>query len=108
MPHTSHEKKRVLARIHHRVHGQAEALERALEGGADCAAVPQQIAAIGGAVNGLMSEVMQAHLREEFGHAAGSDAQRAMRVRQMGTLVHSYLKRPEPRATQPVVPGETA
>ncbi|MBN6151694.1 metal/formaldehyde-sensitive transcriptional repressor [Xanthomonas sp. AmX2] len=91
MPHTPHEKKRVLARIR-RVRGQTEALERALEGGADCAAVLQQIAAIRGAVNGLMSEVMQAHIREEFGHAATSDTQRAARVREMGMLVRSYLK----------------
>ncbi|MBB4127172.1 metal/formaldehyde-sensitive transcriptional repressor [Xanthomonas sp. GW] len=91
MPHTPHEKKRVLARIR-RVRGQTEALERALEGGADCAAVLQQIAAIRGAVNGLMSEVMQAHIREEFGHAAASDTQRAARVREMGMLVRSYLK----------------
>ncbi|UKE47747.1 metal/formaldehyde-sensitive transcriptional repressor [Xanthomonas cerealis] len=91
MPHTPHEKKRVLARIR-RVRGQAEALERALDGGADCAAVLQQIAAIRGAVNGLMSEVMQAHIREEFGHPPASETQRAARVREMGMLVRSYLK----------------
>ncbi|MBO9828538.1 metal/formaldehyde-sensitive transcriptional repressor [Xanthomonas sp. A2111] len=91
MPHTPHEKKRVLARIR-RLRGQTEALERALEEGADCAAVLQQIAAIRGAVNGLMSEVMEAHVREEFGQPASSDAQRAARVREMGMLVRSYLK----------------
>ncbi|KMM75347.1 MULTISPECIES: metal/formaldehyde-sensitive transcriptional repressor [Xanthomonas] len=91
MPHTPHEKKRVLARIR-RLRGQTEALERALEGGAECAAVLQQIAAIRGAVNGLMSEVMEAHVREEFGQPASSDAQRAARVREMGMLVRSYLK----------------
>ncbi|WP_295935848.1 metal/formaldehyde-sensitive transcriptional repressor [uncultured Xanthomonas sp.] len=91
MPHAPHEKKRVLARIR-RLRGQTEALERALEEGTDCAAVLQQIAAIRGAVNGLMSEVMQAHVREEFGHAATSDAQRAARVREMAMLVRSYLK----------------
>ncbi|MCC4591121.1 metal/formaldehyde-sensitive transcriptional repressor [Xanthomonas sacchari] len=91
MPHTPHEKKRVLARIR-RLRGQTEALERALEEGTECAAVLQQIAAIRGAVNGLMSEVMEAHVREEFGQPASSDAQRAARVREMGMLVRSYLK----------------
>ena len=91
MPHTAHEKKRVLTRLR-RIRGQTEALERALEGGADCGAVLQQIAAIRGAVNGLMSEVMEAHLREEFGQPAASDAQRAERVRDMGALIRSYLK----------------
>ena len=91
MPHTAHEKKRVLTRLR-RIRGQTEALERALEGGADCGAVLQQIAAIRGAVNGLMSEVMEAHIREEFGQPATTDRQRAARVREMTALVRSYLK----------------
>lgn len=91
MPHSPQEKKRVLARVR-RIRGQAEALERALESNADCGAVLQQIAAIRGAVNGLMSEVMEAHIREEFGQPAQSDAQRQARVQEMVGLVRSYLK----------------
>ena len=91
MPHSAHEKKRVLTRVR-RIRGQAEALERALEAGADCGAVLQQIAAIRGAVNGLMSEVMEAHIREEFGQPATTDAQRQARVEEMTGLVRSYLK----------------
>ena len=91
MPHTAHEKKRVLTRLR-RIRGQTEALERALEGGADCGAVLQQIAAIRGAVNGLMSEVMEAHVRETFGQSAADEAGRAERVAEMTALVRSYLK----------------
>ena len=91
MPHSPVEKKRVLARVR-RIRGQCDALERALEAGADCAPVLQQIAAIRGAVNGLMSEVMEAHIREEFGQPATSDAQRSVRVEEMAALVRSYLK----------------
>lgn len=91
MPHSAHEKKRVLTRVR-RIRGQAEALERALEAGVDCGAVLQQIAAIRGAVNGLMSEVMEAHIREEFGQPATTDAQRQARVEEMTGLVRSYLK----------------
>lgn len=91
MPHSPQDKKRVLARVR-RIRGQCDALERALEAGADCAPVLQQIAAIRGAVNGLMSEVMEAHIREEFGQPAASDAQRAVRVDEMAALVRSYLK----------------
>lgn len=75
-----------------RIRGQADALERALEAGAECGAVLQQIAAIRGAVNGLMSEVMEAHIREEFGQPAVSEAQRQARVREVTGLVRSYLK----------------
>ena len=91
MPHSPHEKKRVLTRVR-RIRGQADALERALEAGADCGAVLQQIAAIRGAVNGLMSEVLEAHVREEFGHAVQSGAQRDARVQELAGLVRSYLK----------------
>jgi len=91
MPHSPQEKKRVLARVR-RIRGQCDALDRALEGGADCSPVLQQIASIRGAVNGLMSEVMEAHLREEFGQPAQSDAQREARVREMSVLIRSYLK----------------
>lgn len=91
MPHSPEEKKRVLTRVR-RIRGQAEALERALEAGADCAPVLQQIAAIRGAVNGLMSEVMEAHIREQFGQPADSAAQRQARVDEMTALVRSYLK----------------
>ncbi|CAJ22418.1 conserved hypothetical protein [Xanthomonas euvesicatoria pv. vesicatoria str. 85-10] len=91
MPHSPHEKKRALARVR-RLRGQCDALERALQAGADCAPVLQQIAAIRGAVNGLMSQVLEAHIREDFGHAAASDAQRAERVQDLLGLVRSYLK----------------
>lgn len=91
MPHSPEEKKRVLTRVR-RIRGQAEALERALEKGVECGAALQQIAAIRGAVNGLMAEVMEAHIREEFGQPAASEAERAARVREMTLLVRSYLK----------------
>ncbi len=91
MPHSPQEKKRVLARVR-RIRGQCDALERALQDGADCAPVLQQIAAIRGAVNGLMSEVMEAHVRETFGQSAADEAGRAERVAEMTALVRSYLK----------------
>src|SRR5690606_24844658 len=58
LPHSPEEKRKVLARIR-RIRGQCEGLERALESGVDCGPVLQQIAAIRGAVNGLMSEVLE-------------------------------------------------
>lgn len=91
MPHSPEEKKRVLARVR-RIRGQIDALDRALVEGADCNPVLQQIAAIRGAVNGLMSEVMEAHVREEFGAPEQSEAQRAERVGELTKLIRSYLK----------------
>ena len=53
MPHTIKGKKQLLTRVR-RIKGQSEALERALEKETDCSAILQQIAAIRGAVNGLI------------------------------------------------------
>lgn len=81
----------MLARVR-RMRGQVEALERALEAGADCAPVLQQIAALRGAANGLMSEVLESHLREQFGQPARNAGEREARVAEMTALVRSYLK----------------
>jgi DNA-binding FrmR family transcriptional regulator len=91
MPHSVEEKKRVLARVR-RIRGQIDALDRALEAGADCSPVLQQIAAIRGAVNGLMSEVMEAHVREEFGVADRTAEERAQGIEDMTKLIRSYMK----------------
>ena len=91
MPHSPAEKSKDLARVR-RIRGQLDALERALEAGADCAPVLQQLAAVRGAVNGLMSEVLESHLRESFAHPASSPAQRADGIDAAIALVRSYLK----------------
>lgn len=66
MPHSPEDKKKAVMRLR-RIKGQAEALERAVVEGVDCKALLQQIAALRGAANGLMAEVLDSHLRELFG-----------------------------------------
>ena len=85
MPNSPEDKKRVLARVR-RITGQCQALERALEEGTPCAPVLQQIAAVRGAINGLMAEVLETHIREEYG-AADAD-----RSKELLNIVRSYLK----------------
>ncbi len=58
MPSTPEEKKKVLTRVR-RIRGQIDALERSLESDAECRAILQQIAAVRGAANGLMAEVLE-------------------------------------------------
>jgi DNA-binding FrmR family transcriptional regulator len=91
MPHSPKEKKRALVRVR-RIKGQLEALERALEAGAACEPVLQQIASIRGAVNGLMSQVIEAHIRENFGQDSADERGRAEQVRALNEIVRSYLK----------------
>lgn len=91
MPHTPEEKKRVLARVR-RVRGQLDALETALQQGAECGPVLQQIAAMRGAVNGLMAGVLESHLREEFTSMADvTEAQRSS-IDEVIAMVRTYLK----------------
>ena len=91
MSHTIHGKKKLLARVR-RIKGQAGALESALEQESDCAAILQQIAAIRGAVNGLMAEVLEGHIREHLGQPDIEPTQREKDMAVLATTLRSYLK----------------
>ncbi|WP_407309069.1 formaldehyde-responsive transcriptional repressor FrmR [Pseudomonas sp. nanlin1] len=91
MPHTPEEKKRVLARVR-RVRGQLDALETALSEGAECGPVLQQIAAMRGAVNGLMAGVLESHLREEFTNLDDTTEAQKSSIDELISLVRTYLK----------------
>lgn len=91
MPHTIKEKKQLLTRVR-RIKGQADALETALEQGGDCSAILQQIAAIRGAVNGLMAEVLEGHIREHLGVAEIPAEQRSRDLDNVVAVLRSYLK----------------
>ena len=91
MAHTQKNRKALLTRIR-RIKGQAGALEAALESDAECMAVLQQIAAMRGAVNGLMTEVLEGHLREHLGAETVSARQRQQDVEEVVRALRSYLK----------------
>jgi FrmR/RcnR family transcriptional regulator, repressor of frmRAB operon len=60
--HTTKDLKKQLARIH-RIKGQVEAIERALQGQGDTEQILQLVAACRGAMNGLMADLIEGHLR---------------------------------------------
>lgn len=92
VPHSAAEKKRALTRIR-RARGQLDALQRSIEDGEDCGPVLQQIAALRGAVNGLMSSVLESHLREQFSSAgARGESTHEAPIEEVLTLVRSYLR----------------
>jgi DNA-binding FrmR family transcriptional regulator len=91
MPHTTKNKKRLLARVR-RIQGQANAIAKALEEEQECAKVLQQMAAMRGAINGLIIEVLDGHIREHLGPEAASAKQRALDVEQVTAVLRSYLK----------------
>lgn len=65
MTHTVKHKKQLLNRVR-RLKGQVEGLERALQSENGCFMILQQIAAIRGAINGLMATVIEGHVREHM------------------------------------------
>ena len=91
MPHTIKDKRKLLSRVR-RIKGQTSALEDALERESDCSAILQQIAAIRGAVNGLMAEVLEGHLREHLGVDGIPAQQRHDDLERVVTVLRSYLK----------------
>lgn len=91
MSHTVRDQKALLTRVR-RIAGQAAALEKALEQGSECSAVLQQIAAIRGAVNGLMAQVLEGHVREHLGAENATPQQRQEDIEVVLTVLRSYLK----------------
>ena len=67
-------------------------LERALENGAECRAILQQIAAVRGASNGLMAEVLESHIRETFDQNDSYSHEVSKSVDDTIELVRAYLK----------------
>lgn len=92
MSHTIKEKGKLLSRVR-RIRGQVEALERALEDERGCTAVMQQIAAVRGAINSLMAEVVEDHIRVHVANPAidGEDT-RAQGVDELVEVIRTYLK----------------
>lgn len=92
MSHTAREKTKLLNRVR-RIRGQMEAIERALEADSSCSDVLQLLAATRGAMNGLMAEVIEDHIREHVASPAiASDAERAKGADELVEVVRAYLK----------------
>jgi DNA-binding FrmR family transcriptional regulator len=92
MSHTAREKSKLLSRVR-RIRGQVEALERALESERGCAEVLQQIAAVRGAINGLMLEVMEDHIETHIADPRiASDEKRREGADELIEVVRAYLK----------------
>ena len=62
MAHTIRDKEKLLNRVR-RIRGQVDGIAKALVDEEDCPAILQTIAACRGAINGLMAEIMEGHIR---------------------------------------------
>lgn len=90
MSHLTTPSKALRTRVR-RIRGQMEALENALETGAECTDVLVQIAAIRGATHGLMMEVLGAHLASHVGDEEDEQARQAA-VSEMVALMRTHLR----------------
>ena len=92
MSHTIREKRKLLNRVR-RIRGQVDAIERALENEAGCAQVMHLIAGCRGAINGLLAEVVEDHVRTHLVEPVKSPAAlNAEAADQLLEVVHSYIK----------------
>jgi len=92
MAHTVRDKEKLLNRVR-RIRGQVDAIERALAEEQDCTDVLRTIAACRGAINGLMGEVIEGHIRY---HVVDPDAKpmsrQAAAAQELMDVVKTYLK----------------
>ncbi len=73
MAHTIRDKQKILARVN-RIKGQLEAFAKGIDSEADCYEVLQLLASCRGALNGLMGDVVEGHIREHIVEAENKKA----------------------------------
>jgi DNA-binding FrmR family transcriptional regulator len=75
-----------------RIRGQVEALDRALEEERECGDVLQQIAAIRGAVTGLMKVILEGHVRDHLADEERTPKERAQAAEDVVDVLGRYLR----------------
>lgn len=92
MAHTIRDKQQLINRVR-RIRGQLDAVEKALNEEQECFAILQTLAACRGAINGLVAEVIEGHIRF---HVVNPDekpaSQQAKAAQQLIEIVKSYVK----------------
>jgi len=94
MAHTAHDKKKLLNRIR-RIRGQVDGIERLLEQDQDenCFTLLQTIAGCRGAINGLMAEIIEEHVRLHMFTSDGQPtAEQVQAAKELNEIVKTYLK----------------
>jgi DNA-binding FrmR family transcriptional regulator len=90
--HTTKDKKKLLLRVR-RIRGQIQALEHALDAEHECAHVLQLVASCRGALNGLMAELMEGHLRfHVLSSRNGKSSPETLAADELMDVIRAYLK----------------
>ena len=91
MSHTIKDKEKLVLRAK-RIQGQVEALARALAEERDCSDVLQLMSAARGAMNSLMAELLEGHIRNHVLNEKKSNAGQTAAAEEVIKMVKSYLK----------------
>ncbi|NGM48895.1 metal/formaldehyde-sensitive transcriptional repressor [Caulobacter sp. 602-2] len=91
MAHLSTDNDALLKRVR-RIAGQVAAIERAIADDHDCAKTLHLVAATRGALNGLLDEIVEAHLREHVAAPGLSDAEREKGAAEVIEAFRRYSK----------------
>ena len=91
MTHTVREKQKLINRIR-RIRGQTEGIERMLEEEKGCADIMHGIAGLRGAINGLMGEVIEDHIRMHVAAAELTQAEREEGASELIDVLRMYMK----------------
>jgi FrmR/RcnR family transcriptional regulator, repressor of frmRAB operon len=92
MAHTIKEKEKLILRVR-RIRGQIEAVERALINEQDCSDILQLITGARGAMNGLMAELLEDHVRfHVLDPKRKPTSEQAVAADELVDIVKAYLK----------------
>jgi DNA-binding FrmR family transcriptional regulator len=92
MAHLQRDREKLLARVK-KIRGQLNAVETAIAGDDDCSRVLMTLAACRGALNGLMIEILEGHIRF---HVVDPDqrpeSKRAQAAAELIDVLRTYLR----------------
>lgn len=91
MGHLTNGNEELLKRVR-RIAGQVTAIEKALTGGADCTTTLHLVAATRGAMNGLMDEIIEEHVRAHVAHPDLPANERAAGAEELIVVIRRYAK----------------
>lgn len=91
MAHVNENRDALLARVK-RIAGQIGGLQRKLESDVDCTEVLHLVAAVRGAVNGLLDEIIVEHLEAHVVDASLSEKERRQGADDLITVIRRYSK----------------
>lgn len=91
MAHLSKHNDALLARVR-RIAGQVGAIERALATGDDCTTTLHLVAGVRGAINGLMAELVEEHVREHVARPGLTNAERKAGAEELLEAIRRYSR----------------